>query len=373
MSEIEHFIRDPKWWANPWWEEAGYQTEYGLRLEEIRCAIDVLRRLFDETWTQNALRGPMPNIVLAILFGGQGLWPFRDLMWLGRIALSVERIAGVTRRLGELCGPKTRATLFELEVASWLVEAGWGVEFVKPVKDKKTPDLKVSKGSVSSWIECKRFEPEQWEEWATELTHEIIRKIHERGGPSLPSYDVLFEPRLSDLTWGDERMRRGTLEEIATRIVEGITVAFSTTPAKSVSVAGVAQIVVRADRDSTQRGLGGIQISPQAKMRRIAKNGIAEAARQLDDYGPGAVAVHSDFTPPQALADVVLGGLNRADPSILKNVALVVIPGSLGSPPVLWRNERAAQAVVCEELAAAFASALTQSVERLLPRGPPRG
>jgi hypothetical protein len=372
MTEVEQSERDPNWWATPWWEDSIYQTEYQLSLEEIRVAIEAMCSLFDESWMKKALKGPFPNAVLAILCGGQGLMPFENLMWLGRIVISVSRIPSVAGRLGDLCGPKTRATLFELEVASWLVENGWNVEFMKPAKDRKTPDLKVSKGSVSSWIECKRFEPEQWEEWATELTYEIIRKIHERGGPVLPSFDILFEPRLSDLTWDDERVRRGILEEIATRIVEGITLAFSTTPAKSVSIAGIAEISVRADRDNTQRGLGGIQISPQAKMRRIAKNGIVEAARQLDGYGPGAVAVYSDFTPTQELADVVLGGLNRADASTLHNVGLVVIPASLGGAPVLWRNKRGAQSVACDELALAFASALMRTNERLLPRGSSR-
>ena len=239
--------------------------------------------------------------------------PFTHLMWLGRIALAVTHIPGIGSRLDELCGRKTRATLFELEVASWLAEEGWHVEFVKPAKDSRTPDLEVKKGNACSWIECKRLEPEQWEEWATELTHEVILKIHQRGGTQLPSFDVLFEPRLSDLTWQDLRIRRGVLEETASRIVDAITLAFSTTPPTSVSVPGIAVIRVREDRDSTQRGLGGIQISPQAKMRRIAQNGILEAAQQLENYGPGAVALYSDFTPPHELADVVLRGLNSKD------------------------------------------------------------
>lgn len=371
MTEVEKADRDPDWWATPWWEEPIYQAEYRLSLEEIRVAIEAMRSLFDEAWTKKALRGPFPNVVLTILYGGRGTMPFENLMWLGRIALSVSRIPSVASRLGDLSGPKTRATLFELEVASWLVEAGWSVEFMKPAKDRRTPDLKVSKDSMNSWVECKRFEPEQWEEWATELTHQIIRRIHERGGPLLPSFDVLFEPRLSDLTWDDDQVRRGILEEIASRIVEGIALAFSSTPAKSVSIDGIAEICVRADRDNTQRGLGGIQISPQAKMRRIAKNGIVEAARQLDGYGAGAVAVYSDFTPTQELADVVLGGLNRADASTLQNVGLVVITASLGSAPVLWRNDQVARSIACDELTVAFASALKHANERLLPRMSP--
>jgi len=136
----------------------------------------------------------------------------------------------------------------------------------------------------------------------------------------------------------------------------------------SVHTPGIAEIRIREDRDNAQRGLGGIQISPQAKMRRIAQNGVVEAARQLNDYGEGAVVLYSDFTPARELADAVFAGLNRADESLLRNVGLAVIPGSLGAAPVIWRNPRAVANVACDELAASFASALTKMNDRLLPR-----
>lgn len=112
--------------------------------------------------------------------------------------------------------------------------------------------MRVTKGDLHSWVECKKFESEQWEDWATELTHEIIRRVHESGNSQLPSFDVLFEPRLSDLTWQDKLIRRGILEEIAVRISAGVTLAFSITPARSVQIPGIAAIRVRDDRDSTQ-------------------------------------------------------------------------------------------------------------------------
>lgn len=358
---------NPRWWEFAWWEDPSYATESGLSIEEIRGAINANRALFDEVWAQKALEGPLPNAVLAILYGGQGLMPFSNLMWLARIARAVAPIPGVGRRLEELCGQKTRATLFELEVASWLIEEGWQVEFLKPTNDSKTPDLQVRKDEILSWVECKRFEPEQWEDWTTELTHEIILRIHQRSGPQLPSFDVLFESRLSDLTWHDPRIRQGILEEVADRISAAVSVAFSTTPPASISVPGIGVIRVREDRSGTQRGIGGIQISSQAKMRRIAQKGVVEAAQQLDSRGLGAVAVWSDFTPPQELVEVVLAGLNRADPSLLKNVGVVVIPGSLGAAPIVWRNPQSLMNPASDELAASFASALSRLDERLLP------
>ena len=226
--------------------------------------------------------------------------------------------------------------------------------------------MRVTKGELQSWVECKKFESEQWEEWATELTHEIIRRVHEGGKSQLPSFDVLYEPRLSDLTWQDKCIRRGILEEIAVRISDGITLAFSTMPARSVEIRGIAEIRVREDRDSTQRNLGGIRISPQAKMRRITQNGILEAAQQLND-GAGAVVLSSDFTPPHELVDVVLGGINRADVQLLRNVGVVAIPESLGAPPVIWRNPESSRDPACDALGASLSSALTDASRTLLP------
>ena len=343
-----------------------YQTEYKLSLEEIRGAVEAIRALFDEQWTQNALDVDGPNVVLRVLFGGRGAWPFENLMWLGRIATAVSRIPTVAGRLRELIGPKVRSTLFELEVASWLVEMGWDVEFLKPTNDKKTPDMKVRMRDMQSWIECKRFELDQWENWASELTHEIIRQVHERGGSQLPSFDIVFESRLSDLNWNDERIRRGIIQEIAARICDEVVAVFDRPSPTSTHIPGIGEIRVRSERDRTQRGIGGLHVSPQGTMRRIVQNGILEAAQQLQEHGQGGVVLYSDITPPKELVQVVLEGLNRADESLLRSVGLVVIPGSLGAAPVIWKNPSAGQDAACEQLAVAFTNALTRIETRLL-------
>lgn len=129
---------------------------------------------------------------------------------------------------------------------------------------------------------------------------------------------------------------------------------------------------MRDDRNATQRGMGGFQISPQATMRRITQNGILEAAKQLRDHGRGAVVLYCDLPPPRNLVDVVLGGLNRADTSLLQSVGLVVIPSSLGASPVIWRNPLVTDDSACEKLAASFAEILGRTHERVVvPSRPP--
>lgn len=265
MSDFQPPDIDPKWWSNPWWEAPDYQLDYGLSLEQIRHTVERLRHLFDESWVQDAFSAGARNAILPILFGGQGLIPFENLMWLGRIAVSVAPIPTVARPLRELIGPKTQATLFEMEVASWAVQTGWEIEFLKPGGDGKTPDLKVRKGDQTSWIECKRFEPDDWEGWATELVHQINGHVHTKGGSQSPSFDIQFEPRLCDLIWQEDPIRRAVLEEIAVCIADAVVKAFSNTLPTSVRIPNIAEIRVRNDWNTTQRGIGGIQISPRPR------------------------------------------------------------------------------------------------------------
>lgn len=125
-----------------------------------QAAADFRQRkgLFDETWTRRALEIGPPNAVIPILFGGKGLWPFQNLMWLAHIARAVSRFPTVRRPLRELIGSRTKATLFELEVAAWFVEQGWEIEFLKPSNDRRSPDIRIQKGALCSSIECKRFD-----------------------------------------------------------------------------------------------------------------------------------------------------------------------------------------------------------------------
>src|SRR6185312_9644918 len=95
---------NPVWWADPWWEDVLYQKECGLSLEQIRAAIEHLKRLFDKEWVQAAIQSGPPNAIIPILYGGKGLWPFQDLMWLSGIAGAVRGIPGVQRLLRDLSG-----------------------------------------------------------------------------------------------------------------------------------------------------------------------------------------------------------------------------------------------------------------------------
>ncbi len=199
MSDPHLLSSVPRWWTDPWWEGSEYQAEHGVSLAQIRAPIDALKSLFGETWTRRAIEVGPPNAVLPVLYGGQGLWPFQNLIWLGNIALALSRVPSTDRVIRDLIGPKTRAALFEMEVGSWFSELGWDIEFLKPSTERKRPDIAISSGNIASAIECKRFDSEKWEEWAEALSMKLIQRSAPDGATAVPSHDILFEPRLSDL------------------------------------------------------------------------------------------------------------------------------------------------------------------------------
>jgi hypothetical protein len=324
---------NPIWRVDPWWEDVLYQNECGISLDQIRASVECLKGLFDIEWVQTALQAGPPNAILRILYGGKGLWPFQDLMWLGRVATAVRGIPGLQRLLRDLSGQKSWATLLELEVASWFSEMQWRVTFLKPGSDGRTPDLEVQKNGISTAIECKRFGSEQWEDWAEQLSLRIIRAITATAPQSAQCFDILLEPRLSDLVWDDTDFRLAATNELAERIAAAARETICSVAPRSTRIPGIAEIRLRPDVKGTGlHAIGGIEVSPQAKMRRIVRNGILEAAKQLQPLGPGAAVIKSDFTPPRELVDVALLSLNQANSTLLRSVAVVVITGSLGAP-----------------------------------------
>ena len=347
MSDRHLLASVPRWWTDPWWEGSEYQAEHGVSLAQIRAPIDALKSLFGETWTRRAIEAGPPNAVLPC-----SLWRT------GALAVSEPHLAGVILRwrlskvpstdrlIRDLIGPKTRAALFEMEVGSWFSELGWDIEFLKPSAERKRPDIAISSGNIASAIECKRFDSEKWEEWAEALSMKLIQiRSAPDGATAAPSHDILFEPRLSDLVWGSDPIKMGILDELADRISAAVRQSLSANPPCPVRIAGVAEIRPRPENPGSQRGIGGIEITPQGKTRRIVTNGVLDAAQQLHAYRPGAVVVGADFTPPAELVDVVLCGINLAADPVATEVSrrCCQITGALGAAPVILEESNAPQ------------------------------
>ena len=97
--------------------------------------------------------------------------PFNDEPWqkhriapffalIGRYLDQLQKMPGFDARAKSLLNPNNRNpdnTLYEIAVAISYHRNGWQVEFLLELSSIKTPDLRVTKGAQSYWVECKRF------------------------------------------------------------------------------------------------------------------------------------------------------------------------------------------------------------------------
>jgi hypothetical protein len=130
------------------------------------------------------------------------------------------------------------------------------------------------------------------------------------------SFDVIFAPRLSELNTGDASSQRELITGIAERIaVELVRAGSSGKTHEQLNIPGIADIRFFPDRPSYQRGVGGIEVSPHPKMRKILQNAVETGAKQLRARGEsGVVIVRSDFVPLPDIVDVVLSARSGGAP-----------------------------------------------------------
>jgi len=225
MISVDEVLKTGIWWSDPWWEDPMYLEDIMLSLDGVLARINVLKRYFNAEWLQRAHTAGPPNSVIPILIGGKGIWPFQNLMWLGSILHSLVDVSTVNRPLENLIGTRTRSSLFELEAASWFANSGWTVEFPKTRNDKKTPDIIIQRSGIESAIECKKIEPEQWEEWVERLHFAVLRRLDDPAVPQDVSFDVILQPRLSDVNPKDTSFQSAIIEEISDDIARALVAA----------------------------------------------------------------------------------------------------------------------------------------------------
>lgn len=79
---------------------------------------------------------------------------------LGASIESLKSVIGVNEKIHDMFYDNNNnidSTLFELLVAICYVENGWQAEFI-PETNLKTPDIKVTKGDITLYVECKRLQ-----------------------------------------------------------------------------------------------------------------------------------------------------------------------------------------------------------------------
>ena len=86
------------------------------------------------------------------------LWPF--FATIGQYSDDLKKITGIDSKLHDLLRKTDNqpdSILFEFVVAICYIKNGWNVEFIPETTKHKTPDMRVKRGNVEFFVECKRL------------------------------------------------------------------------------------------------------------------------------------------------------------------------------------------------------------------------
>lgn len=314
-------------WADvPWWEEPSYREDFRLSLEEIQSRINCLRRVFDADWIARAVAmSPHYNPVIQALYGGRGLSPFSQKMNLASTIQCVEQMPGFASKREDLIGSKAVSTHFELKAAEMMAATGSAVRFPSETAEP-TPDIIVQASFGELHVECKNLGDEQWELWTHDLGFEVMHRLGQFAGHDDKVIDVVFDRRLSDLHLDSDVLNRAVLDAIVSRVVAVLGSALdSPTPFGTHSVPGVAEIRIAPYGGGMRGSVGGIEVSHVAKLRRLLKNGVLRAWRQVARGESSAIIVHSNVALHPDLFALVVDAIVRSDQEMNERLLFVAV------------------------------------------------
>ncbi|WP_148044673.1 hypothetical protein [Stagnimonas aquatica] len=343
MATHEQLLSTGMWWDPPWWDDSALAVNAGSNIEEVRELIEVLKRYFDSDWTRKAAQDGRANAIIRFLWNGTGIWPLQDLLRLAHVMRRLDNAEGLGKKLSDLVGHKSHSTFFEFCIASRLAEPGCSVEFLPESNDARTPDLRVREGTYSFDVECKNLERDQWELWVQRLQADVIRPIGVGSGWNGIEVNVELSSRLSDLHFidkkGDDGLSSAIRDEIAARIENQISEVDISKLPHEVSMPGVARIRVQERvADGVGGSVGGIEISPVAKLRKIIVNGVLPALGQLAASECGIVAVRSEHLPDALLFEIAMDALAKAKPDAMSRIAGVALFSPI-QPEIFWTSK----------------------------------
>ncbi len=328
------------WWCDGWWRDPKYLLPYPS--EEVERCVEIIKPVFTSQWLHEALTADRNHTIGNRLVDGQGFRMAQFIVGTGHIFESLANTEGFSRKVDELKGPKHAATYFEMSLASTLVRSGATVRFPKE-GSTKVPDLLCEAINGPFAVECKRLGEERWETWERALFDRLMRSSATRGtGDEVAQIEL--NQRLSELRLDDEyaEVNEQLLVEFEREIEFGL-LQKPTSDDGWVSLGGLGRVRMASKAKGEFGSVSGFAISPTAKLRRILRNGVLEAAEQLPLDLPGLIAVFSFYQPDLKLADIAFRAVCKSRPELMSHVvALVVFPGGTifqHDGPMLFLNE----------------------------------
>jgi hypothetical protein len=299
VISIEDLPHNGEWWRDPWWEDPEDCFHFPCPKSDVIAGVQVLKRYFDSEWARKLVTNNQRNFILPLLFFQKGTQSLSLFSNLGAAIAATENSHGFLQKIKDLKGEKSSSAYFEFQIAHLLSRAGYEVEFPQEGKEKSY-DIHAANGMHSFAIECKRLEPQDWEQWESQLTQNVIQAHPSTIDGRKLSLTVHLNPRMTDVRLAkDDDLNGHFSDAISAEVKRQVEARIERkeVPTKFV-IEGIAAVELNWQESSATSSVTGMERTEPALFRRIFQNGVLRAMEQLPEGTPGIAVIFSAQVPP---------------------------------------------------------------------------
>lgn len=350
MSNKSELLKNSEWWSDPWWEEENWISQSRFSLNEVKEAVDVLKRHFPAQWVAKVREDAVANVFLRNVCFGHSIWQHRYIVTLGKSLQKLEKCSGfssVVKRLQSL--EDSDSASMELELADTFFTASFSVDFPVPASRKgKTPDIVIIQGTETVAIECKQLRASNKERWLEMFYMHASMGLQNALGNETRGLQFIFEEIPVDRYFTSGGTRTHNPIEVAEAVIADVTNQVMRLFTESASPLLFHTPGIGSGHFISKTNPEGIwtrspSMSDERLFSRLFSNGIYRAAAQLRevDY-PGIAAIYAENTPSYDLAQSQFNSVTTASRAEYEHLSAVVIfrRQVLGPyrPPLLLKN-----------------------------------
>lgn len=303
LHEVNKYLREYGcWWFDPWWEQErwfkGVKLSQSLFLEEIQF----LKSIFTESWVKSLGDDPLQHPFLQMVHFGQGLSQISSLFSLAERLQFIVEIEGYKPVLDSYKSlQEARSADLEIFMASVLGQSYTSVSFIRARPKKgRTPDILVSANESDFVVECKTVSDSQAEKWVGNYNRYFSRLMFS----ALPdNIALIYRPLTAEIDPTEYGDPHNSSYQIAASvdaypIIEYLR-NFREKP-EYIDMGVRGELIISPKYEGLSSSIETPSISREFVGRRLVKNAIMKANRQISDYAKPGIAAISYGYPPQA-------------------------------------------------------------------------
>lgn len=365
MISIEDLPHSGEWWLDPWWEDPEDCFHFPCPKGDVIAGVQVLKRYFDSEWARKLVTNNRQNFILPLLFFQKSTQSLSLFANLGAAIAATDNSRGFAQKMKDLKGEKSSSAYFEFQIAHLLCRAGYRVEFPSEGKEKSY-DIHAENGAQSFAIECKRLEPQDWEQWESQLTLTVIQAHPSAIEGRELSLSVHLNPRMTDVRLAkDDALNNHFSDAISAEVKKQVKARIDHEEIPTqFTIEGIATVELNWKESGVTSSVTGMERTEPALFRRIFQNGVLRAMEQLPEETPGIAVIFSAQVPPPSFFRLFFDAAceNQKD-RFSKLIGVVICQQQTlfrKSQPVLYLNRysahvqsrQAAEQIFLEELGA---------------------